>query len=217
VYTRRDNIQHFQNWISAVSGGPPVRMTNEKEAVERGGAWSPDGASIAYWEYGNGVPSLRVVKSTGEATPVTLHQSAANMLPDWSPDGQWISFRDAADDVGWGVISPDGKAIRTFGEPNTVQMTFSSDSKHLYGIRLEANRCVLYSLDIGSKDKKIIGEISKDFTPASYSNPAIRLSVSPDGKSILYPAIRRNSSLWMLEGFDQPGWVEVLRELIPQR
>ncbi|HLX45097.1 MAG TPA: hypothetical protein VKR43_16740, partial [Bryobacteraceae bacterium] len=213
VYTRGDDMQRFQNWISAVSGGPPVRMTNEKEVVERGGAWSPDGTSIVYWEYGS-VPSIRIVKSTGEATPVTLRQSASN-VPDWSPDGQWISFRDGTDEVGWGVISPDGKTVRSFGEPQTIQVTFSPDSKRLYGIRVEPSRCVLYSIDIASKEKKIIGEISKDFTPASYSNPAIRLSVSPDGKSILYPAIRRSNSLWMLEGFDQPGWVDGLRELIP--
>jgi Tol biopolymer transport system component len=143
-----------------------------------------------------------------------LRQSASN-IPDWSPDGQWISFRDGTDEVGWGVISPDGKTVRSFGEPQTIQVTFSPDSKRLYGIRVEPSRCVLYSIDIASKEKKIIGEISKDFTPASYSNPAIRLSVSPDGKSILYPAIRRSNSLWMLEGFDQPGWVDGLRELIP--
>jgi hypothetical protein len=80
---------------------------------------------------------------------------------------------------------------------------------------VEADRCVLYSLDITSKEKKVIGEISKDFTPASYSNPGIRLSISPDGKSILYPALRRSSSLWMLEGFDRPRWIEEVRESLP--
>jgi hypothetical protein len=74
----------------------------------------------------------------------------------------------------------------------------------------------LYSLDIASKEVKTIGETGRDFMPASYSNPGIRLSVSPDGKSILYPAIRRSSSLWMLEGFDHPGWIEELRERIPR-
>jgi len=51
--------------------------------------------------------------------------------------------------------------------------------------------------------------------PISYSNPGIRLSLSPDGKSILYPSIRRTSSLWMMEGFDRPGWVDQLREMLP--
>jgi hypothetical protein len=80
---------------------------------------------------------------------------------------------------------------------------------------MEPNRRTLFSLDIATKEVKTIGEISKDFTPASYSNPGVRLSLSPDGKSILYPATRGTSSLWMMEGFDQPGWVDQLRERMP--
>jgi hypothetical protein len=57
-------------------------------------------------------------------------------------------------------------------------MTFSPDSKHLYGIRVEPDKCILYSLDIATKEEKVIGDISRDFTPVSYSNPGIRLSVS---------------------------------------
>jgi Tol biopolymer transport system component len=215
VYSRSDNNEHFQNWISSLSGGPPIRLTNVNDALELGGVWSPDGASVAYLEYRTGHPSLNLVKTTGEATPVTLHQHLAS-VPDWSPDGQWISFRDNSGAAGnWTIISPDGKTIRSFGEPKTIQVTFSPDSKRLYGIRAEDDRCVLYSLDIATKDVKTIGEISKDFMPASFTNPSIRLSVSPDGKSILYPALRRSSGLWMLQGFDQPGWVDTLRARMP--
>jgi Tol biopolymer transport system component len=94
-------------------------------------------------------------------------------------------------------------------------MTFSADSKRLYGIRVESDRRTLFSLDIATKELKTIGEISKDFTPSSYNNPGIRLSLSPDGKSILYPATRRSSSLWMMEAFAQPGWVDQLWEMLP--
>jgi hypothetical protein len=76
--------------------------------------------------------------------------------------------------------------------------------------------CTLFSLDIATKEVKTIGDFSKDFAPSSYSNPGIRLSLSPDGKSILFPAIRRSSSLWMLEGFDSPGWLDELREMMPR-
>jgi hypothetical protein len=73
----------------------------------------------------------------------------------------------------------------------------------------------LFSLDIATKQVKTIGEIAKDYNPSSYSNPGIRLSLSPDGKSILYPARRGTSSLWMMEGLDQPGWLGRLREMMP--
>jgi Tol biopolymer transport system component len=170
---------------------------------------------MAYWHVRNNVASLMVVNTSGEATPAMLRQRIGNPLPEWSPDGLWIKFLDPADGVGWSLISPDGKTVHSYGESTTVQMTFSVDSKKLYGIRVEPDRCILYSLDIVTKEEKIIGDIAKDFTPASYSNPGIRLSLSPDGKSILYPAIRRSSSLWMLEGFDQPGWLDRFLEMMP--
>jgi hypothetical protein len=124
----------------------------------------------------------------------------------------WISFLDKD---GWSVISPDGKTLRTLGEPKAVQVTVSADSKRLYGIRFDQDRRTLFSLDIATKEVKNIGEIGRDLAPQSYSNPGIRLSLSPDGKSILYPTLRRNNSLWMLEGFDQPGWLDSLREIMP--
>ena len=66
-----------------------------------------------------------------------------------------------------------------------------------------------------TKAEKTIGDIGRDFTPRSYSNPGIRLSLSPDGKSILFPSARGSNSLWMLEGFNAPGWLDGLREMMP--
>jgi TolB protein len=204
------------NWISSLSGGPPVRLTNAKDVIERGGSWSPDGSRIVYWQYRNGTISIMLARTTGEATPAVLCEKAGLPLPEWSPDGQWIKFIDGRSDAaGWSLSSPDGKTLRSYGEPHTVEMTFSADSKRLYGIRVEADRRTLYSLDIATREVKTIGEIGRDFAPASYSNPGVRLSLSPDGKNILYPATRRSSSLWMMEGFQQPGWGSRLREMLP--
>jgi hypothetical protein len=77
---------------------------------------------------------------------------------------------------GWTLISPEGNTLRSYGEPNAIQMTFSADSKRLYGIRVEPDRRTLFLLDIATKEVKTIGEISKDFTPSSYNNPGVRLS-----------------------------------------
>ena len=210
-YTRVDKDQRFVNWISSLAGGPPVRLTNTRDIVERGGSWSPDGSRIVYWQFHSGRAALMIARTTGEATPVALREINSNALPEWSPDGQWIAFLDRA---GLNVISPDGKTIRTFEAHDTAQLTFSRDSKLLYGIRIEPTRCILFSIDIASKQTKIIGEFARDFAPSSYSNPGIRLSLSPDGKSILFPARRSVTSLWMLEGFTRPGWWERTRETI---
>ena len=195
-------------WISSVAGGSPVRLTNARDVIERGGSWSPDGSRIVYWQFRNGAVTLLIAKTTGEAAPAVLFEKAADPLPEWSPDGQWIKFLDAHQGYAhtvWSLISPDGKTLRALPELNATELTFSADSKRLYGIRVDPDSRTLFSFDIATRQIKTIGEISKDFTPASYSNPGIRLSLSPDGKSILYPATRKSSSLWMLEGFPRPG------------
>ncbi len=217
LYTHGSGGSNDQfNWISSLSGGPPVRLTNAKDVIERGGSWSPDGGRIVYWQFRNGVVSIMLVKSSGEATPAVLCEKAGLPLPEWSPDGQWIKFIDARTaTAGWTLMSPDGRTVRSYGQPNVVDMTFSADSKRLYGIRVEPDRPTLFSLDVATKEVKNIGEISKDFTPSSYNNPGIRLSLSPDGKSVLYPATRRSSSLWMMEGFLHPGWWDRIREMLP--
>ncbi len=208
-YTRTDKDQRFATWISSLGGGPPVRLTNTHDVVERGGSWSPDGSRIVYWQYRNGRPSLMIARTSGEAAPTLLREIKGSNLPEWSPDGQWIAFLEGA---GLNVISPDGSTIRSFEAPDTVQVTFSRDSKLLYGIRVEPTRCILFSIDIASKQTKTIGEFARDFAPASYSNPGVRLSLSPDGKSILFPAQRSATGLWMLEGFTRPGWWDTARE-----
>ena len=217
LYTRASVGSDDQfNWISSLSGGPPVRLTNAKDVIERGGSWSPDGSRIAYWQFRNGFVSIMVVRTTGEAAPVVLCEKAWNPLPEWSPDGQWIKFMDGRTaGAGWTLSSPDGKTLHSFGEPQTIEMTFSADSKRLYGIRVGTDRRTLFSLDIATKEVKTIGEISRDFVPSSYNNPGIRLSLAPDGKSILYAVAKRNFSLWMMEGFARPGWGDSLREMLP--
>jgi hypothetical protein len=100
------------------------------------------------------------------------------------------------------LISPDGKTVRALGVADAIEMTFSKDSRLLYGIRRDQKRVRLFSLDIETRAVKNIGDLAKDFVPYSYLGPGIRLSLSPDGKSILYPALRNSASLWMLEGFE---------------
>jgi Tol biopolymer transport system component len=224
AYVRSDRDSGPANWISSVSGGPPVRLTNLKEN-EYGGSWSPDGNRFVYVGYRNGAHSLMVVKTSGEVTPAVLLENysrpagVSDGLPQWSPDGKWISFLDHpnglnADGVRT-LISADGKTLRRFGEPKAEAVTFSSDSQRLYGIRVEQDHNYLFSIDIVTGQEKIVGEISKDFTPRSNISPGLRLSLSPDGKSVLFPSLRQTNSLWMLEGFDPPGWAMELREMLP--
>jgi Tol biopolymer transport system component len=59
-------------WISSLSGGVPVLLTNAEHTLERGGSWSPDGSRFVYVAYEGGKTSLMTVKTSGGATPVRL-------------------------------------------------------------------------------------------------------------------------------------------------
>src|SRR6202020_1094798 len=105
-----------------------------------------------------------------------LRENAGGFLPSWSPDGRWILYRED-NGGGWNLVSPDGKSQRQIGEPKTVVMTFSADSKSVYGIRIDQTKRTLFSLDLATNQAKAIGEIARDFTPSSFSNPGVRLSL----------------------------------------
>ena len=80
VFTRIDRDQRISTWISSVSGGPPVRLTNVKDAIEYGGSWVPDGAHFSYLQIRDGLGSLMVVKTGGEAAPSVLCETAKGLL-----------------------------------------------------------------------------------------------------------------------------------------
>lgn len=201
IYTRLEANGSVLSWISSVSGGPPVRLTNDSK-LEWGGSWSPDGKSFTYLQTLNDRHNVMIAKTTGEAKPVLLRANIGDALPQWSPDGRWIKFLSHEGSRGWTLISADGKTERALGLSDAIEMTFSTDSGRLYGIRLEQGRTRLFSLDLATMKVKNIGELARDFVPRTGIIPGMRLSLAPDGKSILYPLWRTNSSLWMLEGFD---------------
>lgn len=195
-------------WISSVNGGPPLQLTSTPSTEEWGGSWSPDGSQFAYVQ---SMPTntLMIVKTSGNATPIVLKKGVDGLyLPDWSPTGEWITFRDKS---GWWLISPDGKTSKSLGKIETPYLAFSKNGKLLYGIETgetEGNvqRATLFSLDLVTLKRKVIRELGMELAPSSPNNPGIRFSLAPDGKSFIYPTEYHREDLWMLTGYRQPGW-----------
>jgi serine/threonine protein kinase len=201
AYTRVATGGEQAIWISSLAGGPPVRLTNTS-GTEWMASWSPDGGRIAYYQLAKGgTHSIMICKTSGQALPIELRSRVSLYLPDWSPTVEWISFHD---DSGWNLISPDGKSTRALGKIATPHLAFSKDGQTLYGIRAEKDHQYLFSLSLAGNRMKTIGDVGTEFAPLSYLTPGIRFSLSPDGKSILYPSYSIKTSLWMLEGFDAP-------------
>jgi hypothetical protein len=206
-------------WISSLSGGAPVRLTNEDTdgGFEPGGSWSPDGGRFVYLQNQAGKVSLMLVKTSGTANPVVLKENVRYFLPDWSPVGDWITFRD---DKGWNLISPDGKTSKFLGKIETRFLAFSKDRKLLYGIKWNEaeggqDRFTLFSLDPVTLKQKLIKELNTDFWPDSPWSAGVRFSLAPDGKSFVYSTAPNRKDLWMLTGYRQRPKLMRIAMLIP--
>ena len=212
IFTRIDQEGVDRLWIVSLSGGSPVRLTNEEPEAEYAAKWSPDGGRLLYVRSQGGKGSLMVVKTGGNATPVEIKDDVRHGLPDWSPSGDWITYRDKN---GWNLMTPDGKSSRPLAKIETPYLAFSKDGKLLYGIELgeteaDRDRATLFSLDAVTLKRKDIKELGKDWLPRSSFLPGIRFSLAPDGKSILYSIAKSRNDLWMLTGYRQPGlWNQI--------
>jgi serine/threonine protein kinase len=210
LYAGTGHGNNLLMWISSLAGGSPVRLTSTDAGQEWAGSWSPDGSRVVYLHTQSGRPiTLMTVKTSGNAAPVTLREHVSALVPDWSPVGDWITYRD---EKGWNLISPDGKTTKFLGKIVTPYLAFSKDGKLLYGIQTGEtedvhDRAILFSLDPVTLKRKDIKDLGKDLEPLSPNNPGIRFSLAPDGKSFVYSTATYRSDLWMLQGYRQPGWL----------
>ena len=211
IFTKSDPSGVIRLWISSLVGGVPIQLTNAASGAEFGGVWSPDASRYAYVG-GDGDESLMIVKTSGGATPTTLHKGVYSFLPDWSPTGNWITVRD---EKGWSLISPDGKPSKFLGQFDTPYLVFSKDEKSVYGIlvtdpKTGRDSATLFSLDLATLKTTVIKDLGAVNQPSEVMSPTLRFSMAPDGKSFLYTARKRRTDLWMLQGYRQPGlWNQI--------
>jgi eukaryotic-like serine/threonine-protein kinase len=196
-------------WMSSLSGGAPIQLTNSPAAREYSGSWSPDGSQFTFEQDDGSASDLMTVRTSGNATPTVLKRDVAGRaLPVWSPTGEWILY--LAKD-GWQLISPDGKTSKPLGKINTPSLVFSRDGRLLYGIdtgerAAYPDRATLFSFDPATLQRRVIKELGKELAPQYVNTPGTPFSMAPDGKSFVYPTIYYREDLWMLTGYRQPGW-----------
>jgi hypothetical protein len=190
--------------MSAVAGGAPVRLVKASIDADFAGSWSPDGNWFVYWHLTQaGKLSLNKVKTTGQAEPEVLKadvKRSADWVPVWSPSGEWILYNDG----GVKLVSPDGKATRDVSATSASAYAFSADGQTLYGIRKVAagDHAELFSMRVAGGTEKTIGSLRQEYLPVSERNPAVRLSLAPDGKSVTCSTVKVTSNLWLAEGLD---------------
>ncbi len=197
VYNKVDTGGAQRLWISAVAGGPPVQLTSESSYAEFPGSWSADGNWFAYQAFRDGKSNLLKVKTTGQAAPMVVRAAVDpdnDAVPVWSPDGNWIVLDES-------LYSSDGQTVRSLGKHRSEGYVFAPDGKRVYGMRQDADGETLFTVDVATGSEKVVGTIPREYHPRSNLNPAMRFSLAPDGKSIVYGAGKFSANLWMLEGF----------------
>ena len=116
----------------------------------------------------------------------------------WSPANDWILYGDA----GVKLISPDGKTTRDVSPTSATAYAFSADGRTIYGLRqpVALGRVELFSVGVGGGPEKTIGSLAPEYLPRNTLSPSLRLSVTPDGRSLTYSISRTTSNLWLTDG-----------------
>jgi len=192
----RNSAKHIGTiWISPVTGGSPIRLTNTDD-VELGPTWSPDGNWITYQSTRAGVMKVRVGSSE---PPVSVRNESCHNAPQWSPDGQWIACSGAR---GVLLLSPDGKSTRTVGD-RLVVVTWSRDGKLLYVLGQLNGKMRFGAIDVRIGTERVIYDYPSEVGFSTPFNPGFPMSLSSDGQSIATSVLNSKSDIWILEGFER--------------
>jgi serine/threonine protein kinase len=202
-------------WIAPTGGGAPIRLTPAAES-ENAATWSPDGQSIACFHVESGILSLAMLRVGTSDPPRILVHNIAGGIPAWSPDGQWIAYQTNEE---MRLVSPDGARQRLLTTVNMgldmdstlgwdTAMVWSRDSRTIYSIRRTADRVVqMVAIDAGSGSLRVVSTLGADFYFAGPTDPGLRLTLAPDGRSFLGTVMRSHTDLWILDNFAPRGGV----------
>jgi serine/threonine-protein kinase len=125
----------FDIWVGLVTGGSPVRITNDPNFKARP-HWSPDGTKILYVRLNeNGLWDVWTVPALG-GTPRKILTNATDAA--WSPDGSSLAYANSSTGTIW-VCDAMGANARALTQPEAkashMQPAFSRDGGTIAFVR----------------------------------------------------------------------------------
>ena len=208
VAFRMEDGRDFSVWISSLSGGDtPVRLSNDPAEQQRGAAWSPDGAWIAFYTVKDGRNAIYKARVGGNSKPELVTYTSEPQPVRWSPDGAWIAYRDGQE---LRLVSPDGKQTHVVSGHKWETYGWSKDSATLYGIFVDAQRHhIVARIDVAAGRETKIADFgltggAVDFGYLLADFPYRGFSLNPDGKSFLTSVYRAKSQIYLLRDFYRP-------------
>jgi eukaryotic-like serine/threonine-protein kinase len=185
--------------ISPVGGGTPSVVADGYAPT-----WSPSGSAIAFlWIRTDGSIPVATLRLGSSDAPLVISPPGALGAPEWSPKGDWIAVPTGR---GIELISPDGRARRLIEGMSGGAIVWSKDGSTLYGVTTQALQPTLSSFDLATGKVREIAHYDLSFQPLlenTYTG-SIRLTLSPNGESVVSATSTDEADLWILEGL-QPA------------
>jgi len=195
AYVTVDAERRKSAWISPVSGGTPAPLEDFEGLLSV--SWAPDGKWMAL---GSNQLLAKTRIGSGDK-PITLAGHPCGFIPSWSPDGSRILC--SADGVLY-TISAEGGPPEFLGKEYEPIAVWSRDINYIYVIRNADGRRQLGKLEWRRGAFQAIVDIPKEWGFNTPSFGAVRLSLSPDEKSLVTTTIRFTGDIWILDGLQPP-------------
>ena len=184
-------------FVISSEGGRPRRLTNDP-AEDIVPSWSRDGRWIYFTSNRTGRLQLwKMAIAGGEAIRMT---DEGGFEATESPDGQWVYYtQDRGLSAIWRMPVAGGATTRLFdfGQQSYSRMWTLRPEGIYFAAAGPRSESIIKLFDLTSGDEKAIATIAGSL-PSSVSG----LTVSPDGKYLLFPlVIKREGDLMMIENF----------------
>jgi eukaryotic-like serine/threonine-protein kinase len=183
---------HYNIYVSLISGGSMVQITNTPDLKESP-RWAPDGTKLVFSQLNDsGIHDVWEVPALG-GTPRRLIFGAKD--PDWSPDGRSLAYLNMADDTIWISDASGQDRHRVVPPPDTglanAEPRFSPDGRQLaFVLRPGGPYGELAVADVASgKVRQLTHDSALALSPAW----------SPDGRSIYFASSRGGTmNIWKI-------------------
>ena len=187
----------FEVYVVNTAGGPPLRLTQDP-AADLIASWSSDGQWVYFGSGRGGARDIWKVSAAGGEPQQVTSTGSVQMFE--SPDGKWLYFSkrtDAAADL-WRLPTGGGEPERVAS--GVRRRSFTVTSRGVYLMRRGAEgvdfRYSIYLLDPSTGTESFVAAL-----PVGVQ-PYVGLTVSPDGRTLLYYRWdQRGSDLMLVENF----------------
>jgi len=218
-------------WNCGADGGHCIQVTSFNCLCVDDPRWSPDGRHLVFTIRADGHEEVYIVDANGGAPQRLTKEGQRGAFPSWSHDGRWIYYSREGDRQIFKIPASGGPAVPVSRNRGAI-VEESADSKSLYymrednlyrsgadgsgetllvsgiafnGFTVAAER--IYYLHQPSSGAM---EIRQRFLVTGQDSRLMAiekqltggLSLSPDGKSLIYSELRRHSSLMIAENLD---------------